>query len=305
MNQPNPNGTGGNTRPAGYLTAALVAAVLAISVLDCALPTAALAQSPVCAPENSARNFPTYANRAVKIGVNPTYPPFTYNDPTDMNKMSGLDVEIVEEALKCAGLKFEYVRGQTTGLYPALFTGSLDLMLGNIFIRPDRTDKAGFVLYMTNGQSLVVKRGNPKKIVSVDAMCGLIATGLYVGSSAMVIQDISKKCVEKAMPPINYVAAADQEQAFRSLGNDRTDMVMDGSASAALRVRSSEGQNLQIAFTLNTNVKSGIIAPKGNAEMMKAIGDGMKMLQQSGKLAAIMTKYGLEPSWLIDIEVHP
>ncbi len=276
-----------------------------IGIAAALAPIRANAQSSSCTPEKAAQNFPIYANRIVKIGVNPTYPPFTYNDPSDMTKMQGVDAEIVEEALACAGLKFEYVRGQTTGLYPALFSGSLDLMLGNIFIRPDRTDKAGFVLYMTNGQSLVVKRGNPKKILSPDAMCGLTATGLYVGTSAIVVQDIGKKCVEKGLAAINYIAAADQEQAYRSLANERTDMVMDGSASAALRVGSSEGQSLEVAFTLETGIKSGIIAPKGNAEMMKAIGEGLKMLQASGRLAALMTKYGLQPSWLIDIEVHP
>ena len=275
------------------------------ATITLAAPAAGLAQGPDCEPQNAAGNYPSYAGKVVKIGANPTYPPFSYSDPADMTRMAGVDVDIVEEALTCAGLKFEYVKGQTTGLYPALFSGTLDVMIGNIFIRPDRIDKAGFVLYMTNGQSLVVKKGNPKKIVDADTMCGLTATGLYVGTSATVVQDVSKRCVEKARPAISYVAATDQEQAYRALSNDRTDMVMDGSASAALRVASSEGQNLDIAFTLPTDIKSGIISPKGNAEMMKALGDGLKHLQDTGQLAAIMTKYGLKPEWLIDVEIRP
>lgn len=280
--------------------AAPLAAIIAF-----ATPTTALAQGSGCEPEKAASNFPSYATKVVRIGANPTYPPFSYTDPSDLTKITGLDIEIVEDAMKCAGLRFEYVMGQTTGLYPALFSGALDVMVGNIFIRPDRVDKAGFVLYMTNGQSLVVKKGNPKKIVSSDGMCGLKATGLYVGTSALVVQDVSKKCVEQGRPAIDYVAAADQEQAYRSLSNDRTDMVMDGSASAALRVGSAEGQNFEIAFTLQTDIKSGVISPKGNAEMMKALGEGLRRLQQDGRLAALMTKYGLQPSWLIDIEVRP
>lgn len=273
--------------------------------LACGSSFAAIPAVAACEPENAAKTFPSYAGRTVKIGANPTYPPFSYSDPSDLTKMTGVDVDIVEEALKCAGLTFEYVKGQTTGLYPALFSGTLDVMVGNIFIRPDRIDKAGFVLYMINGQSLVVKKGNPKKIVDADAMCGLTATGLYVGTSAAVVQDVSRRCVEKGRPAITYVAATDQEQAYRSLSNDRTDMVMDGSASAALRVASSEGRNLDIAFTLPTDIKSGVISPKGNAEMMKALGDGLKHLQDTGQLAAIMTKYGLKPEWLIDVEIRP
>jgi polar amino acid transport system substrate-binding protein len=287
-------------RPRALLRAAPLAIMMAL-----AAPTSGYAEIAGCQPQNAAQIFPSYTNRTVKIGANPTYPPFSYTDPSDMTRMVGVDIDIVEGAMRCAGLQFEYVKGQTTGLYPALFSGALDVMVGNIFIRPDRVYKAGFVLYMTNGQSLVVKKGNSKKVADADGMCGLTATGLYVGTSAMVIQDISKQCVERDRPAITYVAAADQEQAYRSLSNDRTDMVMDGSASAALRVASSEGKNLEIAFTLQTGIKSGVIAPKGNAEMMKALGDGLKQLQRTDQLAAIMKRYGLQPEWLIDVEVRP
>jgi polar amino acid transport system substrate-binding protein len=291
-------------RAAGLQALLCLAAPLIIG-MALAAPPPASAESSACEPQKAAQNFPSYANRTVKIGANPTYPPFSYADPSDMTKMIGVDIEVVEAALDCAGLKREYVKGQTSGLYPALFSGTLDVMVGNIFIRPDRTDKAGFVLYMTNGQSLVVEKGNPKNISDADGMCGLTATGLYVGTSAMVVQDASKRCVEKGLPAITYVAAGDQEQAYRSLSNDRTDMVMDGSASAALRVASAEGNNFEIAFTLQTGVKSGLIWPKGNAEMAKALGDGLKELQRTGQLGAIMKKYGLRPDWLIEVEVHP
>lgn len=296
-------GSAGRPDPMSRSLRPMMAALALAAGLAC--PGAAFAQAPGCEPQKAAENFPSYARRTVRIGANPTYPPFSYSDPSDMSKMAGLDVEIVEEALTCAGLTFEYVKGQTTGLYPALFSGTLDLMVGNIFIRPDRIDKAGFVLYMTNNQSLVVKKGNPRRITDADAMCGLTATGLYVGTSAMVVQDASRACVAKGRPAIDYVAASDQEQAYRSLANDRTDMVMDGSASAALRVGSSEGRSLEIAFTLPTDIKSGIIAPKGNAEMMKALGEGLRHLERTGRLAGLMTKYGLQPSWLIDVEIRP
>jgi polar amino acid transport system substrate-binding protein len=175
--------------------------------------TAAFAQSPACKPGKAAERFPTYANKTVRIGVNPTNAPFTFDDPANPSKMAGLDVAIVEHALNCAGLKFEYVKGSTAGLYPALFAGTLDVMLGNIFIRPDRTERASFVLYMVNGQSLSVTQGNPKNISSTEAMCGGTATGLYVGSSAIIAKDIGKKCVERGRKPIDDVAASDQEQA--------------------------------------------------------------------------------------------
>jgi polar amino acid transport system substrate-binding protein len=268
------------------------------------LSSAVYAQTALCEPEKADQKFPSYADKTVRIGLNPTYPPFSYSDETDRSKLTGLDVEIVKHAMTCAGLKHEFITGQTSGLYPALFSGSLDAMAGNIFIRPDRIDKAGFVLYMINGQSLVVKTGNPKKIAATGDMCGKRATGLYVGTSTVAVKKISDDCVSAGKPAIEYTAAADQEQSYRALENDRADMVMDGAASAALRVKSSDVQ-FETAFTLQTDIKSGVIAPKGNSEMLTVLANGLTDLQNSGKLMALMAEYGLEPDWLIPVEVHP
>lgn len=288
--------------PGSWLARCVPPALILAALLA---PVHAHAQTPLCQPQDVGTRYPSYANRTVQVGSNPTYPPFTFAEPGNPTRVAGLDADIVEHAMRCAGLKFEYVRGQTSGLYPALFSGTLDVMLGNIFIRPDRIDRAGFVLYMVNGQSVVVRTGNPKRIVSSDAMCGRIATGLYVGTSALVVKGISERCTAAGKPPIEYAAASDQEQAYRSLANERADLVMDGAASAAERVRSSQGQGLEIAFTLQTDIKSGIIVPKGNKEMLTAIGDGLRDLQASGELAALMTKHGLQPQWLIPVEIHP
>ena len=287
------------------MTPARWSAGVALIVLTFCVPSSTWAQTPLCQPERAAAKYPAYAGKTVRIGTNPVYPPFSFAAPDDPTRMAGLDVDIVEHAMRCAGLRYEYVRGQTAGLYPALFSGTLDVMLGNIFIRPDRVDKAGFVLYMINGQSVVVPAGNPKRIGAAEAMCGTAATGLYVGSSAIAVKAISEQCVGAGKPPIDYTPAADQEQAYRALANGRADLVMDGAASAALRVKSSEGRGLEIAFTLQTDIKSGLIVPKGNAAMLAVVGDGLKDLQASGALGALMTKHGLQPQWLIPVEVDP
>jgi hypothetical protein len=48
-----------------------------------------------------------------------------------------------------------------------------------------------------------------------------------------------------------------------------------------------------------------VIVPKGNTQMLKAVADGMKDLQASGELRALMRKYGLRSEWLTPVEIHP
>jgi polar amino acid transport system substrate-binding protein len=265
----------------------------------------AAAQSARCEPSKASEKYPTYAKGTVKIGINSTYPPFSYSDPNDMKKMAGLDVDIVESAMKCAGLKYEYINGQHPGLYSALFSGSHDVMIGNVFFRPDRAEKASFVLFMINAQSLVVRKGNPKGVKSTETMCGLTASGSFNSSSARLVQDISKRCTDAGKAAINWIPAQDHEPAYRSLANDRIDMVMDGSVSAMLRQRSADGRNFDIAFTVPSDVKSGMIVTKGNKEILKVMGDGIIELEKTGQLAELMKKHGLQTDWLIPVEVIP
>jgi polar amino acid transport system substrate-binding protein len=288
-------------RKASAFSGLLLAGILAW----CGATAVAKAQGSSCEPQKAAEKYPAFATRIVKIGVNSTYPPFSYNDPNDLKKITGLDVDIIEAVLNCGGIKFEYINGQHSGLYPALFSGALDVMIGNIFYRPDRAERASFLLFMITGQSLVVRKGNPKGIANEDGMCGQTASGSYNSSSAMLVQSISTKCIEKGKAGITWIPAADHEPAYRSLSNGRIDMVMDGTVSAYQRMRSMEAQNFDVAFSVPTDVKAGFIVRKGNNEMLKIVSDGAIELQKSGQLASLMKKYGLPADLLIPLEVRP
>ena len=258
-----------------------------------------------CEPDKVAQKYPTYANTVVQIGAQPSYPPFTYSDPDDLNNLAGMEVEIIENVMQCAGLKFRYIKGVQSGLYPALFSGNLDVMIGNIFFQPSRAERASFVLYMINTKSLVVRKGNPKGIKSEEDMCGHIASGSFTGSSAAAVLDISNACINAGKEGITWIPAADQEPANRSLINGRIDMVLDGTATSVLRVNSAFGrENLEIAFTRESDIMSGVMIPNGNEEMLAIVRDGLRYLQASGELTEFMKKYGVE-SDMIPIEDRP
>ena len=274
--------------------AALSSLLLAITV------GTAHAQAPQCEPDKVAQKYPTYAGKLIKIAVSPSQPPYAFSDPQNPERMAGLEVEMIERAMACAGLKFEFVKGSWSGLLAALFSGSSDVMIGAVNYRPDRAERANFIVYMRAGQSIEVQKGNPKKITDMMGLCGTAGAAVVGSSSALQIERQNKICVDQNKPPIQYLPAADGNAAYRQVANARIDFAMDDAVSAA--ARALKEPEMEVAYTMTTDILSGMVVTKGNTAMMQIVADGLKVQERDGTLAGLVQKYGLPPELVVPIQ---
>jgi len=266
---------------------AITAAIATIFVLGC---SSAFAK---CEPDRAKEKYPRASAGIVKIAATTTTPPFSYSDPADLNRLTGLEVEMVEYAMKCAGLKYEFVKGPFSTLIQTVMSGSTDVMIGNVNYRTERAEKVDFIIYMRSGQSIIVRRGNPKGLRTLDDLCGVVASSTIGGVSAAEIERQSAGCVARGKPAITYLGAVDQEAAVRQLVNGRIDFVMDGSISAKMRAESREGESLELGFTILTDLVIGPVVRKDNEEVRNAVLEGMKALESDGTMNALLEKYRL------------
>jgi polar amino acid transport system substrate-binding protein len=280
----------------------LTTVCLASLAIGC-LTGQARAQTTKCDPGKVAANYPNYASKVVKIAATPTGMPFEYSDPKDPDQMTGLEVDMVESAMKCAGLKFEYEKGAWAGLLQSMFSGSADIMIGNVNFRPDRAEKVSFVLYMLAGGTVAVQKGNPKGIATLSDLCGKSGSATVGGSSALEIERQSKECVAQGKPPIDFLPASDVDAAYRQVANGRNDFAMDDAGSAAARLKSDP--NLAFAFTVKSDRQSGFVVAKGNSEILKALTQGLQAEESDGTLIALMKKYGLDAGLLTPVKTVP
>ena len=274
--------------------AALASLLLAISVYP------VHAQAPRCEPERVAQRYPAYAGKVVKIAVSPSQPPYAFSDPQNPDRMAGLEVEMIEKAMNCAGLKFEYVKGSWSGLLVALFSGQSDVMIGAVNYRPDRAERANFIIYMRAGQSIEVQKGNPRKITDMTTLCGTTGSATVGSSSALTIERQSKICVDQNKPPITFLPAADGNAAYRQVANARIDFAMDDAASAV--VRGQKEKEFEVAYTVVTETLGGMVVPKGNATMVQIIADGLRVQELDGTLTMLAKKYGFPAELLVPIQ---
>jgi len=94
----------------------------------------------------------------LRVGIDPTYPPFEVADETGV---SGLDVDLANALAGELGLTSEFVFFGYDGLYDALATKQVDVLISALVIMPGRTrDFAYSEPYFNAGEILVVAVDN-------------------------------------------------------------------------------------------------------------------------------------------------
>jgi polar amino acid transport system substrate-binding protein len=249
----------------------------------------ALAQ---CEPAKASQKYPTYASKTVQIATPTTTVPFAYADPRNLDHMTGIEVEMIEFVMQCAGLKYNFVKGPFSSLIQTTMSGSTDVMIGNVNYMPERAKKVDFIAYLRSAQTVIVRKGNPKGLTSASALCGASATTTVGGVGNAEINKLSAACIKAGKPPIEYIPSVDQEAAVREVANGRIDFGMDGSISAPQRV-AAHAQDLDVGFTMLTDLVIGPVVRKDNPEMRSVVFDGLEVMESNGKLKQLLEKYRL------------
>ena len=105
-----------------------------------------------------AATAPTTLSRGVlKIGMEGTYPPFTYKD--EKGNLTGFDVELARAVAAKLGLKPEFVLTEWSGILAGLQANKYDVIVNQVGINPERQKSIGFSApYAYSSPQIIVKR---------------------------------------------------------------------------------------------------------------------------------------------------
>lgn len=253
-----------------------------------------------CEPEKVAEKYPGLAGRPVKVATTPLYAPYSFTAEND--KMVGSDIEISERALDCVGLKYEYTKGTWPTLLPTVLNDQTDVMVANLYYTEERAKQVDFIVYMKAGSAMLVLKGNPHNVKTMDDLCGLKTSVVSGSFSQPVIEEQSKKCVADGKTAIDILVAPETDAAVRGLENGRLDFLLDNVGAASVRVK-DDPERFEIAFVTTREVFVGNAVKEGNTELAQAYFDGLKEIHANGAIAEIFRKYGLDEKLMIPIEI--
>lgn len=96
--------------------------------------------------------------KIVRIGVDPSSPPFIADDGT--GKLSGFDVALANELANKWGVQIQWVYTGFDGLYDALNAKQFDMILSALPYNPNKTQDVFFTHAYFNGGPVLIVRGD-------------------------------------------------------------------------------------------------------------------------------------------------
>jgi polar amino acid transport system substrate-binding protein len=273
--------------------AAWLAATLAFS-------TGAFAQT--CEPDKVAQKYPAVAGKTLKIGVDAQTPPYVMRDPKDFNKLIGFDADIARAVLDCAGIKYEFFIGGWSGLLPAVISDQIQIFWNNLYYTAERAKQVDYVTYMQAGTGALSQAGNPKKLSGLADLCGtVVAVGVGTVEEPQVKKQ-SEDCKASSKSAIELMSFPDVAAGTRLVQSKRADVMLYDLALIDSLAKDNP-KEFSNAFKILSGFAIGVAIKKGNEDLLKAISDGLTIMQTTGKQKEIFEKYTIDPSLTVKAEI--
>jgi polar amino acid transport system substrate-binding protein len=255
-----------------------------------------------CAPDKLAEKYPALVGKTINVGITAAQAPYTYRDPNNLEHFVGADIELMTDAFACIGVTWQPNIGAFAGLITSVTEGRNDVMWDSLVYTPARGKQVDFVLFESAGTGFLVQKGNPKKVTSLDAVCGLNVGAMLGTIQEAAFREQGKKCVASGKKDVNLLTFGDEAQGDRELGNGRIDVIMNDMGQAAYLA--SKEPALEVGFFIQSDLRVGAAVNRGEPLLTQAIADAMKIEQETGKEKASLVKYGIDPALIYPVEIR-
>lgn len=278
------------------LVVVLVSLSVAFAACSSATPSASVTPQSAAptvastAPSVAPTPAPTEAP-VLRVGIAPNNPPFEAADPSDPTKVTGFDIDVLDNSLGHVGLKYKLVPFDFAGLIPALQAGQIDVIMSDLWVNSDRSKVVDFVAYASAAYGMIVKAGNPLGITSLDGLCGHRASVILGTLGQQVLEDQSKKCTDAGKEAVTIGTYPQLASGLLTIDNGRVDAILEDAVTAQSAV-TAHPDKYALGFVTEPTTIVAAAVKEGNAALAQQILDGFTWYQANGYDAS-MAKWGL------------
>jgi len=214
-----------------------------------------------------------------------TYPPEEFFQGT---KPVGSDIDIGTEVARRMGLKVKFANTGFDGIIAALLAKKCDAIISGMNDTAARRKQVAFIDYLAVGQSLMVKKGNPKAIKTLADLSGKTVS-VEVGTTNKQFLDAQNAVLKKqGKPQIKIVTFPHDTDAANALKTGRVDAYFGDSPVVAYYI--ARDSSFAFAGSPVNPIPVGIAMRKGDSRI-PAVRKAITGMYADGTMKKILNKW--------------
>lgn len=219
-------------------------------------------------------------------------PPNIFYD--ENNELQGVEIDIAKALADQLGITASFEEYAFSGLIPALQAKQCDVIMGSLYIKPEREEIANFVPYLYSGTGVGVNQENPKNITGFDnSLCGanvIAITGATGGNGA---EELSTQCVADGEQPLEITLVDEGTSAVQQVLSGQVDAFIDTSEIMSFYQEQSGGDFRMVGDPVG-KIRIGAATLKENSDLNAALDEAFQTLLDDGSYLAILEEWGVE-----------
>ncbi|TKI06962.1 ABC transporter substrate-binding protein [Martelella alba] len=229
------------------------------------------------------------------IGTDPGSPPYSYYKEDGLT-LVGLDIDLGNAIAAKLGLHVKWQTLKFPGILAAIKAGRIDTALSAMGDTPAREKEVDFVDYSTDGNAIVVAKGNPSGIKKIGDLCGKHVALLQGSVMQGLVEGQNKKCATK----IDIQVFQDINQALLQVRTHRADATMYQYGIAAYIIKTSlDAAGLELlSFEQYGTGYNAMPFRRNDSAIRDAVQGALTEMKKDGSYQKILTAWGMQANGL-------
>ena len=217
------------------------------------------------------------SSNVIRVATDATFPPFEYSEN---NKMTGFDIELIEEIAKVMGKRVEWIQIDFKGLIPGLVAKRFDVAASAIYITDERKQVVNFTNTYYKGGLVIMTRKGDNTIKGIDDLKGKKVTVQIGTKSATFLQT--------NFPDVQRTEVETNQQMFNLVEVGRADAAVTGKPAALLYAKKG---TLKVLPKQLTTENYGFAVRKDLPELQRAMNLAFAKLSANGTYGKLVKKW--------------
>ena len=218
----------------------------------------------------------------LRVGLDPTYPPFEFDEG---DGVAGIDVDLARALADELGLEVQFVLFGYDGLYDALGTHQVDVLISGLVIVPERgRDFAYSDPYFNAGELLIIQTA---MVGEIESMADLNGRSLTVELGAQ--GHVEATVWERRLPELTIQPLPTAAEALTAVLENKTDAALVDAISAHLFLGQQPG--LTAVAEPVTVDPFAIVVRREDEQLRQTLNQTLTTIDERGQLDDILAKW--------------